>query len=265
MFDRGRFDHAAFNIATGEKPYFYATVTTQFCTEISPIRIRVRIGIVSLNVESALEIGNLGLYTLLSEVAVNAVYNVHPNFTALVPLGAVHMDAEYDITIILGAKIPLGRTTLAAVFSLRPVIGIHVPMPGANLRSDFNLVPKLGVRVPIVPVLADAEFAVTGYLSIMQLLRSVTLHSGFDLQLKSIRTEESEEMVLEGLNLRPGQSLVIDTDTLEIIVDDQPRVDCWVTGGGFFQFKNGENVLSFSDNASRRNLQVTVIWADRYL
>lgn len=265
MFDRSKFNRTAFNLAGEGTPTFYATITSQYGAEAGPLRVLVRIGAVSLNAEVQLDIGNLGLYTRLPEVAMAGEFAVLPNFTALIPLGAVRMDTQSEVSIFMGAKMPLGKTTLASAFTVLPTFGVSVPLKGTALRSEFEMLPRFGVLVPMVPAVVNSAFSIAGVLWAKLPLRRTIVTSGFDLLLKSIRTEESEEMVLEGLDLRPGQSLVIDTDTLEIIVDDQPRVDCWVTGSSFFQFKNGENVLSFSDNASRRNLQVTVIWADRYL
>lgn len=265
MFDRGRFNRTAFNLAGDGTPTFYATITSRYGAETGPLRVLVRIGAVSLNAETQLDVGNLGLYTQLPEVALEGEFAVLPNFTALIPLGGVRMEAQSEVAIFMGAKMPLGQTTLSSVFTVLPTFGVSVPLKGTALRSAFEVRPRFGVLVPAVPVKLGSTFDIVGRLWAKLPLRRTAVTSEFDLLLKSVRTEESEEMVLEGLDLRPGQSLVIDTDTLEIIVDDQPRVDCWVTGGSFFQFKNGENVLSFSDNASRRNLQVTVIWADRYL
>lgn len=265
MFDRSRFNQAAFNRAGSETPSFYATITSRYGAEIGPLRIRVRIGTVSLNAEAALGIKNLGLYAHLPEVDTTAEYNVSPNLTALVPLGSVHVDVQSEVSIFMGAKIPLDEIALAAAFMIHPTLGVAVPLAGITHRSEFEVRPKLGVLTPAAPVTVDSEFEVTGGLWAKVPMHRMNATSEFDLLLKSIRTAESEEMVLEGLNLQPGQTLIIDTDTLEIYVDDQPRVDCWVTGGSFFQFKNGDNILSFSDNAVRRNLQTTVVWSDRYL
>lgn len=246
-------------------PSFYATITSRYGAEIGPLRIRVRIGTVSLNAESALNVGNLGLYTMLPETVLAGEFEVLPDLTALVPLGTVHMGAQSEVSIFMGAKIPLGGLSLTADFVLQLILGVSVPLTGITHRSEFEVKTRLGVLVPTVPVTVGSEFDVTGGLWAKVPMHKMNATSEFDLLLKSIRTAESEEMVLEGLNLQPGQTLIIDTDTLEIYVDDQPRVDCWVTGGSFFQFKNGDNILSFSDNAVRRNLQTTVVWSDRYL
>jgi len=265
LFDRLKFNHGSFNTVSGEEPYFYATIATQFRTEIGPLLVRARIGAVTVNTVSRVDVGNLGLYVTMPEITCSAEYDVAPNFTALVPLGAVRMEAETEVYITLGAKMPLGRTAIASVFTLDSFFGIMVPLSATIQSSDFQVLPKLGILVPLSPVQADAAFQLLGRLCVMQLIHPTVISAEFNLSAMSVRTDENEEMVLEGLNLRPGQSLVIDTDTLEILVDDQVRVDCWVTGGSFFQFYNGDNILSFSDNAARRNLRVTVIWADRYL
>ena len=124
---------------------------------------------------------------------------------------------------------------------------------------------QLGMKVPLSPLMSELQFDLQGMLYTKVPMPDTTIRSEFGTSCKVIRTSESEEMVLEGLSLKPGQRLIIDTDTLEIMVNDEIRVDCWVTGGTFFQLENGSNTLTFTDNAKRRYLQATVLWADRYL
>lgn len=265
MFDRSRFNHSQFSIVSGGKPYFYATVFSQYATSVNPILVRVSIGEVTVSAETQVEVGNLGLYVSMPMLYFDAEYEVLPDMTAKVPLGTARMETVTEVYIILAAKMPLGRLGMASAFQADTFLSVKIPLL-INVRgSEFDILPRMSVRVPIKPTRISAAFGVAGMLRAMQLLHPATVTSQFDISVRNVRSDESEEMTLEGLNLRPGQTLVIDTDTMEILVDDEVRVDCWVTGGSFFQFQNGSNILSFSDNAARRNLQVTVIWADRYL
>ena len=75
----------------------------------------------------------------------------------------------------------------------------------------------------------------------------------------------SKELALANLNFRPGDTITIDTETLDVFINGEPDVDCWVTGSDFFKLGRGVNTLTFYDDVSERELEVTVIWADRWL
>lgn len=157
--------------------------------------------------------------------------------------------------------------TVLSIFSVEIApIKMQVKLPAVAVASEMSMASKQpGMMMPIGAVSIGAESNVVAMLRALMPLSPVRMEAVFSVSAGAVRTAESEEMVLEGLNLRPGQTLIIDTDTLEIEVDNEVRVDCWVTGGTFFQFKAGENSLALTDNAEHRNLLVTVLWADRYL
>lgn len=87
----------------------------------------------------------------------------------------------------------------------------------------------------------------------------------FDAIATAIRIANDKELALTGLNFKPGDTLVIDTETLDVFINGEPDVDCWVTGSDFFKLGRGVNTLTFYDDVSQRKLDVTVIWADRWL
>lgn len=167
---------------------------------------------------------------------------------------------------------------------------IAVEEPGlyATITSEMNLVPayirvdakmgavtiaavssvvlaKLKLLMPLGPVTMAAVANVSGRLAVHVRMPITTIAAISTFSAPSIRTAETTEMVLNGINLAPGSTLIIDTDTLEIEINGVPNVDCWVTGGTFFQLKEGENRINLYDNVSSRTLVVTALWADRYL
>lgn len=157
--------------------------------------------------------------------------------------------------------------TLTSSFEVEvAMMKIKAEMSAVTIASEAGMqLVSPGLLVPLGEVVIKAEHSLSGQMYAKIPLPAVTMDANFALSAAAVRTAESEEMVLEGLNLAPGQTLIIDTDTLEIEVDNEVRVDCWVTGGTFFQFKAGDNNLTFTDNATERNLLITVLWADRYL
>ena len=76
-----------------------------------------------------------------------------------------------------------------------------------------------------------------------------------------VLTVHAYSLSLDGLNLAPGQTVIIDTDTLDIYVNGQYNVQVW-QGGEFFQLAPGDNVLQvYTDGGAG---QVTVEWEDRW-
>ena len=265
MFGKSQFNKTPFNASGTGEAALYVTVQTEYGVRVPAAKIRERIDATRMDAVSAFSVGTLWLKLPLPATQMEANYNVAPNFTARIPLGALLWTMEHTVSLELRALMPLGKTTMASVFTVRPVLWARMSMPNTSVKSEFGLLPCLGVFVPMAQTRFQAEFGVIGRLCAYIPLSDVILASEYGGSVKNVRASESEEMELEGLDLKPGQRLIIDTDTLEISVDDEIRVDCWVTGGTFFQLKNGNNTLTFSDNASRRKLKTTILWADRYL
>ena len=145
-------------------------------------------------------------------------------------------------------------------------IKIRARLPETNLKASYEVqCGTAGLYIPAVPVTMAAEINMMAPIAVKYPLGAVEMGAEISMSIGAVRTAETEELTLEGLHLKPGQILIIDTDTLDIEVDSETRVDCWVEGGTFFQLKNGQNNLTFSDNAQSRNLSVTVLWADWYL
>lgn len=87
----------------------------------------------------------------------------------------------------------------------------------------------------------------------------------FDATASAVRINNDTELTLEGLTFAPGDTIIIDTETLDVFINGQPDVSSWVVGSDFFQLEKGTNALTFYDNVNERELTVTVLWADRWL
>ena len=265
MFNKSGFDQTSFNLSGSDELGFYATLQSEFGVQPAPLRVQVHIPGVSVNALSSMAIGHLWLRAPVAGVTMSAAFILEGNMTAWMPLGAVIFDGKAELIVHMGAWIPFGNTVVPAEFGVIAPLKAKMPLPTMTFRAETGAQCNLSALVPIVPCAMNVEYRMGGTLYCRIPFPNTTVQAEFAFFGKALRTNESEEMVLEGLNLAPGQRLIIDTDTLEIEVDNEVRLDCWVTGGSFFQLKNGENVLSFSDNASQRQLVVTVLWADRYL
>ena len=265
MFNKSGFDQTSFNLSGSDELGFYATLQSEFGVQPAPLRVRVHIPGVSINALSSMAIGQLWLRAPIAGVTMSVTFGLDGNMTARMPIGAVTLDVESELIVHMGARMPFGNTVVPVDFSVIAPLKAKMPLPTMTFRAETGAQCNLSALVPIAPCAMNVEYRMGGTLYCRIPFPDTTVQAELSFSGKALRTNESEEMVLEGLNLAPGQRLIIDTDTLEIEVDNEVRLDCWVTGGSFFQLKNGENVLSFSDNASQRQLVVTALWADRYL
>lgn len=135
-----------------------------------------------------------------------------------------------------------GNTTTGIVFG-----------GSADLATDLPIMGEAGIVFDdIVKFSADAYCA--GEIGIT-----------FDAIASAIRVANDQEIALEGLQFKPGDTIIIDTETLDVFYNGEPDVSSWVVGSDFFQLGKGMNTLTFYDDAASRELTVTVIWADRWL
>lgn len=80
----------------------------------------------------------------------------------------------------------------------------------------------------------------------------------------SLRNNDATSFTLEGLNLATGESVTIDTDTLEIFVRGQQDLTAWVTGGDWFKLSAGNNDIEVYTDTEETDLDITVQWQDRW-
>ena len=72
-------------------------------------------------------------------------------------------------------------------------------------------------------------------------------------------------ITLEGLNLRPGDELIINTLDMTITINGQNAMEYFSNDSDFFTLLNGLNTLIYNDSNSSRNISFDVIWKDRWL
>ena len=263
MFNHSSFNHATFNAVSDSSMALYATIQAEY-ELTAQIRSLIHIGEISFTAESTLQPERFGVYVPLDSVTIAAESNLSANLTALIPLGAIHFAAEYTASAVIRAKISIGETVLAQEHTMEAVLWTKVPLGTPRLAAEFALQDYFKVLVPFAATTLTGEYGGSGRLW-AKMPMEATVPAEYGLIVTRLRNYDWEEFDLEGLNLAPGETLVVDTDSLTIEVDNEVRVDCWVTGGTFFPLKPGNNILNFTDNATSRNLAVTIIWADRYL
>jgi len=70
---------------------------------------------------------------------------------------------------------------------------------------------------------------------------------------------------LEGIILKPGDELVINTCDMTVTLNGQNAMEYFSNESDFFTLLNGLNSLFYSDDSNSRNISFDVIWKDRWL
>lgn len=80
-----------------------------------------------------------------------------------------------------------------------------------------------------------------------------------------IKTYELDHIDLSGLVLYPNDTLIIDMDKITVERNGVNVIAFWQTGSSPFEFSNGENVISFTDDDTQRNAAMTITWRNRWM
>jgi len=72
-------------------------------------------------------------------------------------------------------------------------------------------------------------------------------------------------IVLEDINLKPGDELIINTCDMTITINGQNAMQYFNNESEFFSLLSGLNTLIYSDTNASRQISFDVIWKDRWL
>lgn len=147
-----------------------------------------------------------------------------------------------------------------------PRISSLIDMREQAITASFDMdLPTMSFKVPLKSVSISSSFTTSARMFVRVNLQPTTIESEFVFDPASIRLDETEELSLNDVGFKPGDTLIIDTDTLEILLNGEPDVESWVSGGVFIQLKPGGNIITVNTSPANVALEITVLWADRYL
>lgn len=70
---------------------------------------------------------------------------------------------------------------------------------------------------------------------------------------------------LADIVLKPGQELVIDTENMTVTIDGENAIHLLSDDSDFFFLAQGENIITYSDNANSRNINLKAMWKNRWV
>ena len=259
MFDKIQFDRNAFDRSVSSDGLSLAIVASgafqvnvNFPTPIS----------ISLSGSSAL---SFGLYA-------SAIFDT--SFS-----GSGKMN---DLTVIF-YQVPLTNITSSGSLS----VNLTIKMP---MSSNLSGSSALGIdnRVIIMQnlniLLSGSSDITIGYSSAI-FFETVSLSSTSAMQISSMRFTmpltiglsgtslltlrrlsalNEKSFTLENINLLPGQTVIIDTDSLIVLFDNIEDVSSVTTDSIFFELNPGDNEITVNTD-SNQQMNVTAIWQNRWL
>jgi hypothetical protein len=272
MFDKGAFDKAAFDRQTGEID-LYAELTfagnmeaAMVCVhaalgidaligvELQPVLLRTRVPVLGENSFcAAIDFMANALHVAASISGEDIVFfgELEPTLAARVPFSAdidVFATLERDY---LKNRIPLiYEEPVVISFSgdvLSQNVATKIPIAQTNIFLDATLLQQPGFLRSKVPIAA------------------ADVPMEMKLESREVSNLGSQTLTLQNLNLSPGQTLIIDTDTLEVFINGQPNVTYITTDSTFFRLVPGDNSLYFRDGETSRTLQITAVWSNWWL
>lgn len=149
-----------------------------------------------------------------------------------------------------------GRTLPAALF-------LRVRIYGRASGTGKTKTALLVLRIPLSAKGAGKSNTKTTLLCLRAPLQGAAQGASRTVQ-PALDVARTDYMQFTGINLRPGETLYIDTDKIRILRNGEDDIRGW-GGGVFFKLSTSGNILTYSDNAKSRTLGVSVIWQDRWL
>lgn len=119
------------------------------------------------------------------------------------------------------------------------------------------------VETPIKFVEIKGGSAVTGRVA-LQIPLTFNMSGASKFDLRRVRALNESVFELIGIELRPGETVTIDTDLLQVLFGSREDVSSVSTDSTFFELTPGENDITILTNIESE-LDITAIWQNRWL
>ncbi len=181
-------------------------------------------------------------------------------------LQKIKSDIEGDSNIIpgVGVKVPLELNVLEGSGEIENEKNKAFQFMDTELNGigDVNL--NLILRVYINSLLSgDSSTYIDDQFKLLHPI-SVALEGDGEVEVTRVGALNSSTIEFTDLSLKSGQTLIIDTDELNVLIDNILDVSKVTSDSVFFQLQPGENEITFT-SPNNPDLSVTIIWQNRWL
>lgn len=149
----------------------------------------------------------------------------------------------------------------AGAFAISNQMVLYQYMIGA-LSGSGSFIPKLVARTEIPTMFnGSGEMNAT---PILRLPLSIPLKGSGEMILRRIGARNENVIELIDINLLPGETIIIDTDLLQVWFGIREDVSAITPESVFFELFPGDNELTV-DTDTEEKLDITTIWQNRWL
>lgn len=154
--------------------------------------------------------------------------------------------------------------------------GIALMVMGANPISASRIISAIGsasMQLDDVTVGTNIKYnnGITGLVMDSHADGTKTFVASSDVSTLVMGTQASqvlsgeEVIVLEGLTLKPGDELIINTCDMTVTLNGQNAMQYFSNDSSFFTLLSGLNTVEYNDGSASRNIMFDIIWKDRWL
>lgn len=261
MFDRSNFDRNMFDKQSSVSGLSatiqgYSTVTTNLVINSNFNDFTIK-GYSSVNASLVMR------QTISSEIYGNSSVTIDDKFKMVYRM-TPYITSFGDITPDMAIKTPLGEIKLGGS-SILADVPLHIVQEfdgaitsGGNMETDLVLQMHIGADLS-----GSGDTSVENQFALLMPIDGAVTGNG-DIESIRIGGLNSDTIAFTNLGLLAGQTLTIDTDDLDVYIDNLLNVSSVTNDSVFFQLQPGENELTFV-SPNNPNLTVTIIYQNRWL
>lgn len=264
MFDRTKFDKTRFDRSSSSGQFLEPHFTGSGAINSGVI---FQIPLPTATIDGRGDIAASTTTLRIIQGSVSGEGDLKASLSMRLPIEAkIQSNGDVSASLAMQEKITIdfqGSGT-AAISTLDTPVIIPVNIGGSgSVTVDMS-------RIYMTISLSGAGDLLTSNQVRMQLLlgtpdKPLTLSGAGDVIARRLGDLGTEFFSLEGIDLQPGSELIIDTDELDVYIDDILNVVGVTTDSVFIQLLPGKNDLVFETNDPTPNLDVNVVWQNRWL
>jgi len=152
-----------------------------------------------------------------------------------------------------------GTITKTEILKIQTMTGKRIDGVGDLITKNLRFVQDLSLK--------EGKFTGEGSLQgvVLNRISYKGVIDGEGSLIVNVMSMDRDELVLNGINLAPGNQLVIDTDTYDVYKNGATDVSSVTSDSVFFQLLPGENDILFDYDTTSGKLQVEAIFSNRWL
>ena len=260
MFNKSLFNRNAFDRSVS-LPSISAAMSSAGTMRLQPVlafplTIRPIAGIGSMKCGIVMQ-QHIGLTMIgegeLTDVVVNLILPLRPvNFTGSGTL-------KPEITVVTPFRASITSSGTMAISNRM----YFIQQIQAHIASHGMFKPDFVMLSSIDPIVFAGTSDLKGKVSLHLPIPTDFVGTG-EMILRRLSAMNENVLELIDINIQPGETIIIDTDLLQVLIGSKEDVSSITSDSVFFELNPGENEITVSTD-SDTTLDVVAIWQNRWL